>query len=89
MTKQLFTSIETVNAYDHPVTVYRSADGKLEVTVYDQDKDGTPFEEGYWWIKLKTRGGPGNDEALNLSREHCEVLEEILKSIRTNEKYSH
>lgn len=75
MTNKLFTKAKTVDPYGNKITVYRSVDGKLAVELsYD-------LTGGYWWVKVKTINGPGNDGALNLPDMACRTLSAIFVAI--------
>jgi len=78
---ELFNSIDTIDPYGHPVTIYRSADAKVEVILFDRDEKGAPFEDGYWWFKVKTTNGPSRNGALNFSNGYGLVLVAILTEI--------
>jgi hypothetical protein len=80
MKKTNYTVIDSVDPYGKDVLIYRSADAKISVTVHYSDR-GVRYEDGYWWVKIKTHTGPGRDKALNLSSEHSLILAEILQSI--------
>ncbi|MEK7152978.1 MAG: hypothetical protein AAB834_03460 [Patescibacteria group bacterium] len=78
---ELFSSIDTIDPYGHAITIYRSADAKVEVILFDRGEDGTSYEDGYWWFKVKTANGPSRSGALNFSNGYGLVLIAILTEI--------
>lgn len=62
----------------HKWTVYMTLDMKVQVELFE-DLNG-----GYWWTKLKTKWGAGDDGAFNLQREQCVAIAEIYKTIGQN-----